>query len=179
MLSLFLPFPCLQVEERVSETKLYYLFSALLLTFFMTLSKSLLFLSQLPKNDLRKTKLHFQIGLVVRSNPRVTKLNVSPFLQAIPPGFRLLQVTQPNKCYFSSALCLCKQELMSCCISWLACDVEVSRGRMRRGCHGKSLAVARQHCVLASLSESLCPGLARKGKTEGWKTIQRCLTYFL
>lgn len=64
---------------------------------------------------------------------------------------------------------------MSCCISWLACDVEVSRGRMRRGCRGKSLAVARQHCILASPSESLHSGLARKGKTEGWKTIQRWL----
>lgn len=64
---------------------------------------------------------------------------------------------------------------MSCCISWLACDVEVSGGRMRRGCHGKSLAVARQHCILASLSESLRSGLARKEKAEGWKTIQRWL----
>lgn len=64
---------------------------------------------------------------------------------------------------------------MSYCISWLACDVEVSGGRMRRGCHGKSLAVAMQHCILASLSESLRSGLARKGKAEGWKTIQRWL----
>lgn len=64
---------------------------------------------------------------------------------------------------------------MSCCIPWLACDVEVSRGRMRRGCRGKSLAVARQHCILASLSESLHSGLARKRRTEGWKTIQRWL----
>lgn len=66
---------------------------------------------------------------------------------------------------------------MSCCILWLVCDVEVSRGRMRRVCRGKSLAVARQHCVVASLSQSLRSGLARKGRTEVWKTIQRYLTF--
>lgn len=85
----------LQVEERISETKPYSLFSALLLIFSMTFGKSLLFsLSQLLKSE--ETKLLFHVGLGVRNNPRVTKLinklNVSHFLWAVPSGCRLLQI---------------------------------------------------------------------------------------
>lgn len=47
MLPLFLPFPFLQVEERVSETKADGLFPALLLIFSMTFSA--LFLDIAPQ----------------------------------------------------------------------------------------------------------------------------------
>lgn len=54
--------------------------------------------------------------------------------------------------------------------------VASSKGRMRRGCHGKSPAVARRYRVVASFSKTLLRfGKGRKNQAMESPTKMRCL----